>query len=170
MDTKPTFLINTSNATTLRNFLTREYTSVRCQKDLERIFWILFGAQGVIIFFGNIIAVIVFLSNKKPRKSYMNIFLESLGFADILVALLVIPGHAIFCTGCQYTITRHCWFIGGARFVVFPATKFNLLAITYDRYLAVLRPLKYRVKMTEKRVISILLFAWTLPVVLLGDL
>lgn len=96
----------------------------------------------------------------------MNIFLVSLGFADILMALLVIPGHAIFCTGCQYTITKHCWFIGGTRFVVFPATKFNLLAITYDRYLAVLRPLQYQVKMTGKRVISILLVAWTLPIVL----
>ena len=166
MDINPTFLINMSKATTLRNFPTREYTSVRCQKDLERTFWILFGAQGLIIFFGNIITVIVFLSNKKLRRSYMNIFLVSLGFADILMALLVIPGHAIFCTGCQYIITKHCWFIGGTRFVVFPATKFNLLAITYDRYLAVLRPLQYQVKMTGKRVISILLLAWTLPIVL----
>ena len=166
MDINRTFLINMSKATTLRNFPTREYTSVRCQKDLERTFWILFGAQGVIILFGNIITVIVFLSNKKLRRSYMNIFLVSLGFADILMALLVIPGHAIFCTGCQYIITKHCWFIGGTRFVVFPATKFNLLAITYDRYLAVLRPLQYQVKMTGKRVISILLLAWTLPIVL----
>ena len=48
----------------------------------------------------------------------------------------------------------------------FPSNKIQSLAITYDRYLAVLRPLQYQVKMTGKRVISILLLAWTLPIVL----
>ena len=157
---------NTSNATGLRSFRTRIPHSVRCQENLEKAFWILFGALAIVIVLGNTITIIVFLANRQLRQINMNIFLISLGFADVMMALLVIPGHAIFCTGCQYTLTKHCWFIGGARFVVFPATKFNLLAITYDRYLAVLRPLEYHSKMTKNRVVSILLLIWTVPIIL----
>lgn len=166
MENNPTFIINTSNATGFINFPKRDSYSERCQENLERPFWILFGALGIVILVGNTVTIVVFLANKQMRQSNMNIFLVSLGFADVMMALLVIPGHAIFCTGCQYTLTKHCWFIGGARFVVFPATKFNLLAITYDRYLAVLRPLEYHSKLTKTRVSSILLLIWTLPIVL----
>ena len=162
----PVFKVNTSNATGVTNFPTKTSPSTTCQESLERPFWVLFGALGIVILLGNIITIIVFIANKQMRQSNMNIFLVSLGFADVMMALLVIPGHAIFCTGCQYTLTKHCWFIGGARFVVFPATKFNLLAITYDRYVAVLRPLEYHSKMTKNRVFWILFLVWTVPILL----
>ena len=166
MELDPVFKVNTSNTARMGDFPTKHTQSVKCQENLERPFWILFGALGIVIFLGNTVTIAVFLANKKMRQSKMNIFLVSLGFADVMMALLIIPGYAIFCTGCQYSLTKHCWFIGGARFVVFPATKFNLLAITYDRYLAVLRPLEYHAKMTKSRIFWILFLIWTVPIVL----
>ncbi|KAJ7384407.1 hypothetical protein OS493_021819 [Desmophyllum pertusum] len=135
---------NASNAINFKNTATINLDSqrARCQENLEKPFWIMYGALGIVIFLSNIATIAVFLSKKQMRQSNMNIFLISLAFADVMMALLIIPSDAIFCTGCQYTLTKYCWFFGGARFVVFPATKFNLLAITYDRYLAVLRPLQ----------------------------
>ena len=43
------------------------------------------------------------------------------------------------------------------------ATTFNISAITYDRYLAVIHPLHYGAKMTKQRVTAILAGVWTLP-------
>lgn len=159
---------NASNAINFKNTATINLDSQRsrCQENLERPFWIVYGAFGIVIFLSNIVTIAVFLSRKQMRQSNMNIFLISLAFADVMMALLIIPSDAIFCTGCQYTLTKYCWFFGGARFVVFPATKFNLLAITYDRYLAVLRPLQYKSKMNKTRVYRILFLVWTIPIAL----
>ena len=43
------------------------------------------------------------------------------------------------------------------------ASVFNLLAISYDRYIAVLRPLQYNTQMTSKRVAFILATVWITP-------
>ena len=49
---------------------------------------------------------------------------------------------------------------------MFPATKLNLLAISYDRYTAVIQPLKYNVKINSKTVVLILTTVWSIPVIL----
>ena len=93
----------------------------------------------------------------------MNTFLVSLAISDISMAILVIPGFAVFCAECTYTLTKYCWVFGGARDIAFQGTIFNILAITYDRYIAVLRPLQYPTKMNQRRVIAILLLVWMTP-------
>ena len=158
--------LNSSNFTGFKITGTKYSNYNGCQETLEMAFWILYGVLGVVILLGNVTTIIVFLSNKQMRQSFMNVFLISLAVADVMMALLVIPGHAVFCTGCQYSLTKLCWLLGGTRFVVFPATKFNLLAITYDRYLAVLRPLEYKSKMTKSCVLKIIFLVWTVPVIL----
>lgn len=138
-----------------------------CNKSMDLIFLVLNGLISVVILFGNGLACFIFLNNAHFRRCFMNTFLVSLGLADILMALFIMPGHVIFCTSaCGQSISKHCWLISSTRYLVFPATKLNLLAISYDRYTAVMQPLKYNAKINSKKVFIILTTVWTIPMIL----
>lgn len=138
-----------------------------CDDSLDLTFLVLNGLISVFILLGNGLACSIFLKNPHFRRCFMNTFLVSLGLSDIFMALLIMPGHMIFCTSsCSQYISEHCWLIGSTRYLVFPATKLNLLAISYDRYIAVMQPLKYNAKINFKRVLIILTTVWTIPVIL----
>lgn len=138
-----------------------------CNESLDLIFLVLFGFISVIILCGNGLACFIFLSDAHFRRCFMNTFLVSLGLADIMMALIIMPSHVIFCTSsCSQSLSEHCWLISSTRYLVFPATKLNLLAISYDRYTAVMQPLKYNAKMTSKKVFTILTTVWTIPITL----
>lgn len=140
-----------------------------CIRTIELAFWILYSLIGITIFIGNSFTCIVFLTSKRLRKNFMNVFLVSLAFWDVLMAIFVVPFYAIFCSrGCEYSLTRYCWLFRKAKDCVLIATTFNICAITYDRYLAVVRPLHYGAKMTKRRVTAILAGVWTLPAVVAG--
>lgn len=136
-----------------------------CSFQLDLLFWVVNGIIGAAILLGNTFTCVVFLSRSHLRQNYMNIYLVSLAVADILMGLLVVPGFAAFCSGCTYKWSEYCWLFGGARDIAFPATVLNLLAITYDRYLAVLRPLQYASTMTKRKVFSVLVAVWVTPLI-----
>lgn len=137
-----------------------------CDEWLDIIFLVLDGLLCGLIIFGNGLTCFIFLNKAHFRSCFMNTFLVSLALADILMALLVMPGEVIFCTSCSQSISKHCWLIGSVKYVVFPSTKLNLLAITFDRYTAVMSPLKYNSKINSKKVFSILTVVWTIPMIL----
>lgn len=115
---------------------------------------------------GNAFVSLVFIVTSKLRRNYMNIFLLSLSISDMLMAVLVIPFYTVHCfRDCPHSLTHFCWLLRKARDFALGATTLNICAITYDRYLAILRPLKYNAKMTKFRVILILAVVWLAPVV-----
>lgn len=142
-----------------------DFKTPLCDQRLDAVFWVVNGVIGMVILLGNSFTCTVFLSSPYLRRNYMNIYLLSLCVADISMAVLVVPGFAAFCSGCTYKWSEYCWFFGGARDIAFPATVLNALAITYDRYMAVLRPLHYASTMTNRKVFTILLAAWVTPLV-----
>ena len=138
-----------------------------CSTSTEILFFILYGAIGVIIFTGNLFACVVFLTTEKLRRSNMNVLLVSLAAWDILMSVLVVPFYAVYCgRGCEYSLRSYCWLMRGAKDCVKIGTTLNLYAITYDRYIAVLHPLQYGSKITPKRVTSMLAVVWCLPMIL----
>ena len=138
-----------------------------CDDSLDLIFLLLNGLISAFILLGNGLACFIFLRTAHFRRCFMNTFLVSLGLSDIFMALLIMPGYVIFCTSsCSQSRSEHCWLISSTKYLVFPATKLNLLAISYDRYIAVMQPLKYNVKINFKRVFIILTTVWTIPVIL----
>lgn len=145
-------------------------SSYHCSETLDEAFLIVYAVLGLAIFAGNTFCCMVFLATPKLRRCYMNIFLVSLGVADILVAILVIPGHGAFCTSCSknYTLKlvdeETCRFFDAVKDFVWLTSVFSLLGITYDRYLAVIQPLRYQCKMTPRKVLAILLTIWLLPI------
>ena len=142
----------------------RSQTIALCNETLETVFWILYGSAGVVILAGNLFAFLVFVSTKRLRQSYMNIFLGNLAVADIMMAVLVVPGYAAFCNNksCSYPMSKYCWLMAGLKDITFGGTVLNLAAISFDRFLAVLRPLRYQLYMTKRSVCCILVGVWGL--------
>ena len=157
---------NTSSA----NQLEDSDTIYHCSKTLDEAFLVAYAVLGLVMFAGNTFCCAVFVITPQLRNCYMNIFLVSLGVADILAALFVIPGHCAFCTSCSkgYVLNildkETCQFLDGVKDYVWVASVLSLLGITYDRYLAVIQPLRYHCKMTARTVTNILLTIWLLPV------
>ena len=150
-------------------YVTVDLPDSHCHKTTEIIFWVLYSLIGTVIFIGNSFTCAVFLASKRLRDNFMNLFLLSLACWDVLMSIFVVPFYAIYCShGCKYSLVKYCWLFRKAKDCVLMATTFNICAITYDRYLAVLRPLHYGAKMTKRRVTAILAGVWTLPALVAG--
>ncbi|KAL9955445.1 hypothetical protein ACROYT_G036773 [Oculina patagonica] len=135
-----------------------------CDETLQKIFWFVNGVLALIILAGNTLTCVIFLSTKQLRQQYMNIFLVSLAVSDILMAVMVVPGYTSFCAGCKpYLSSDTCWILAQTKDLVFSSSFFSLLAITYDRYLAVLCPLQYSSKMTRNKVTCMVILTWVFP-------
>lgn len=137
-----------------------------CSKQLDFLFWIINGAIGVAVLLGNSLTCAAFLRFENLRRSYMNMFLLSLAVCDVLMAILVTPGYAAFCTGCTYSLSELCWVFEGGKDICFLNSTFNLLAISYDRHLAIFQPLYYQTRMSRKKFRLILSAVWVTPVCL----
>ena len=150
--------------------LTNSNDSYHCSKALDEAFLIVYAVLGLAILVGNTFCCVVFLATPKLRRCYMNIFLVSLGFGDIFVAIFVIPGHCAFCTSCSKEFILHnanngtCGFLDAVKDYVWLASVYSLLGITYDRYVAVIHPLRYQCKITPRTVLNILSTIWLLPI------
>ena len=134
-----------------------------CDETLQQIFWFVNGVLALIILTGNVFTCVIFLSTKQLRQQYMNTFLVSLAVSDILMAVMVVPGYTSFCAGCTYLSTDTCWILAQTKDLVFSSSFFSLLAITYDRYLAVLCPLQYGSRMTRGKVTCMVIAIWVIP-------
>ncbi|CAG9136386.1 unnamed protein product [Plutella xylostella] len=94
-----------------------------------------------------------------------NYFVVSLAFADILVAVAVMP----FNFSVQF---YHEWIFGqvicdlwNSSDVYFTSTSIlHLCCISVDRYYAIVKPLKYPIKMTKKMAFVMLAATWLSPV------
>ncbi|KAH9287102.1 D(2) dopamine receptor A [Echinococcus granulosus] len=92
-----------------------------------------------------------------------NFLIVSLAASDLMVSIIVMP----FSTYLEY---RQYWDLGEVAcdiFIVFDvflctASILNLCAISIDRYLAVTRPFQYVYKRTPKRMLIMILTAWSI--------
>ncbi|XP_022238333.1 adenosine receptor A2b-like [Limulus polyphemus] len=112
------------------------------------------------IFAGNILVGVVVLRSPHLR-TYTNMFLLSLSASDALsgVSIIVIvltilkPTVTMYIPACKlrYAMLMSCWM----------ASIHSLLAITFDRLVAVVHPLYYQMLMTKIRVFIVLCGIWT---------
>ncbi|EDO36055.1 predicted protein [Nematostella vectensis] len=135
------------------------------ERTQDVIFWCISGMIGIVIVTANFVTLLVFLWDSQLRRRFMNIFLASLSIADLLMGVLIIPGYATFCK-VENTSLHTCWFLTGTKDYVFSTTSLNMLAICYDRYYAVLKPLYYAATINRRRVTCILIFVWVIPAIM----
>ena len=127
---------------------------------METWFWILGWSLSILTITGN--GFIIFLvCSKRQLRTKTNAFVVSLAVADFCVGMAVVP-PMFFCqmaTGCN----TH-W-IDFARLLLGYASVVNLCCLVLDRYIAVVKPLRYLTFMTRRRVIQMVFLAWGIPVV-----
>lgn len=117
------------------------------------MFWFALAMMGVGVVFGNGLVCALFLRYRNLRDA-TNTFVVSLSFSDILIPLVLLPCYKAKLSTVPYIVA----------YILF-ASLFNFCAVTYDRYEAILHPLRYRSRLTRRKVNRILILVWTLPLV-----
>ncbi|XP_035039836.1 5-hydroxytryptamine receptor 4 [Hippoglossus stenolepis] len=136
------------------------------QSSLETIVLTIFLSIVIIMtVFGNLLVMVALCKDRHLRKKKTNYFIVSLAFADLLVALVVMPFAAIELTTGQWRYGEiFCLVRTSLDVLLTTASILHLCCIALDRYYAICcQPLVYRHKMTPVRVAVMLGSCWLIP-------
>ena len=124
-------------------------------------FWILGWSLSVLTTTGNGFIIFLVCSKRQPRTK-TNAFIVSLAVADFCVGMTAVPSLFIcnMSTGCNSEDPV----IYIARNLFAYASVMNLCSLVLDRYIAVVKPLKYLTFMKRRRVIQMVSLSWAIPV------
>ena len=124
-------------------------------------FWILGWSLSALTISAN--GFIIFLvCSKRQLRTKTNAFLVSLAVADFCVGMTAVSS-LFFChmsAGCN-SEDPVIYFV---RNLFAYASVMNLCSLVLDRYIAVVKPLKYLTFMKRRRVIQMVSLSWTIPV------
>ncbi|CAH1784475.1 unnamed protein product [Owenia fusiformis] len=121
-------------------------------------FYVLIFLVGVL---GNIL--VIFVVSKNPdMKSSTNFFLVNLSIADLLVLIIAMPPSLVD------VYSRDVWYFGEVMCKAIPflewavtnASVLTILAISFERYYAICKPLKAQYTCTFARMIKTVIFIW----------
>lgn len=105
----------------------------------------------------NIVVCLIVMIEKR-LWTITNAFVVSLSVADLLVAAALIPIYIY-----ENFSQSHVPITGYLIAFLLLASIFNIGAVTYERYVALTRPLGYRVTMNSTRVAVIISLCWAVP-------
>ena len=129
-------------------------------------FWILGWFLSILTITGN--GFIIFLvCTKRQLRTKTNAFVVSLAVADFCVGLSVVPS-LYYCDVTGSCIWPQHWmsWSRSIRWLFGYASVTNLCSLVLDRYIAVVKPLKYLTFMSRRRVSQMIFFSWVISVVL----
>ncbi|XP_020909769.1 octopamine receptor beta-2R-like [Exaiptasia diaphana] len=125
----------------------------------EKWFWCIACLEAILIIIGNGTVIYLVTSQKRLRRTG-NWFILSLAFADFFVGIFIIPTF-FACSRLHFTCS---WDVQVLFFELFLFTSIgNLCAMTLDRYIAIIHPLRYPAVMTTKRACFAIGLAWAVP-------
>ena len=103
--------------------------------------------------------VVLLVAKIRRLHASANWFVFSLALADFAVGMVVFP-TGYFCNNllaCNFRVYMALfWF-----FIHSSVT--NLCLLTWDRYIAIVHPLRYNTSITERRPVMVIFFAWLIP-------
>ncbi|XP_033843391.1 trace amine-associated receptor 7e-like [Periophthalmus magnuspinnatus] len=135
-----------------------------CRKSQSHSFHVYFvyALLTLISLFTTILNLLVIISIAHFRQlhSSTNLILLSLAVSDFLIGLVVIPIHGL--------MWRTCWFFGDILCALYHLLPLSLttgsvgtvVLISVDRYLAIIDPLHYQIRMTDKVVNRSISLCW----------
>ncbi|XP_076364658.1 adenosine receptor A1-like [Tachypleus tridentatus] len=113
---------------------------------------------------GNTLVLIAFMKEKRLRK-LTNFYILSLSTADFLVGLIGVPSAIMTKLGLPENSFKGCLFMLSLLVVLCTISILNLVAVSLDRYWAILHPFSYHQRITEKSVAVIIMTCWVLGII-----
>ncbi|XP_004458677.1 5-hydroxytryptamine receptor 6 [Dasypus novemcinctus] len=109
-------------------------------------------------------ALLIALICARPAlRSTSNVFLVSLFTSDLMVGLVVMPPAMLNAAYGRWVLARGlCRLWAAFDVMCCSASILNLCLISLDRYLLILSPLRYKLRMTPPRALALVLGAWGL--------
>lgn len=124
-------------------------------------FYILGWFFSVFAILGNTMVVLIILSRTRLHI-LPNWFVLSLAVADFAVGLTFLP-TILFCG--KLVLCESDWGYDIAVLAIYSSVS-NLCAMTVDRYIAIIKPLRYVTWMTSRRAAFLVALAWSIPIAL----
>ncbi|XP_052101986.1 octopamine receptor beta-2R-like [Mytilus californianus] len=110
---------------------------------------------------GNLLVIGSVVKFERLRSRVTNYFIVSLAFADILVAVLVMPFNASMEISEKWIFGSFMCDVFNSNDVLFSTSSIlHICCISMDRYIAIMKPLKYERKMTKFRALSMIAVTW----------
>ena len=129
---------------------------------METWFWILGWFLSILTITGN--GFITFLvCSKRKLRTKTNVFIVSLAVADFGVGMTAVP--SLFFCNMATQCNLEDFFMFNIRNVFAYASVMNLCSLVLDRYMAVVKPLKYLTFMERRRVIQMVSLSWAIPII-----
>ncbi|XP_037090841.1 adenosine receptor A2b-like [Pollicipes pollicipes] len=112
---------------------------------------------------GNSLVCLVFLTDRRLRK-HTNYYILSLALSDMLVGILGVPVAVLASAGLPKAL-QACLFSISVLLILCTTSILNLLAVSVDRFWAILYPMQYARIMTGQLVTGIIIGCWVLGAV-----
>ena len=133
---------------------------------METWFWVLGWFLSILTMVVN--GFVIFLvCSKRQLRTKTNTFIVSLAVADFGVGMLAVPSR-FFCslaTECAPP-SREELIVRFVRVFIVYSSGTNLVGLVLERYVAVVKPLKYLTFMKRRRVIQMVVTSWGIPFLL----
>ena len=130
---------------------------------METWFWVLGWFLSILTMVVN--GFVIFLvCSKRQLRTKTNTFIVSLAVADFGVGMLAVPSR-FFCslaTECAPR-SKERLIVTFVRVFILYSSGTNLVSLVLERYVAVVKPLKYLTFMKRRRVIQMVLTSWGIP-------
>ncbi|XP_078357376.1 beta-2 adrenergic receptor-like [Oculina patagonica] len=122
-------------------------------------YWILISVIAFVTVYGN--ALVIYLIATRPRLHITpNWFILSLSIADFSIGLIVAPSYIVYTFWVDINFTILVMFYN----LLLYASVGNLCAMSFDRYIAITRPLRYVSLMKNSMVLRLIAFAWEIKI------
>ena len=134
---------------------------------METWFWVLGWFLSILTMVVN--GFVIFLvCSKRQLRTKTNAFVVSLAVADFGVGMIIVPSRFFcsFATECTPRSTEGLTVIFLWMFTLYTSGT-NLVSLVLERYVAVVKPLKYLTFMKRRRVIQMVLTSWGIPLLAL---
>ena len=104
----------------------------------------------------------LYAAGKRQLRTKTNAFVVSLAVADFCVGMIAVPSR-FFCEMTSECTQQARLFVIFVRMLPAYASGTNLCSLVFERYMAVVKPLKYLTFMKRRRVIQIISLSWGIP-------
>lgn len=146
------------NAPSPRPYSLSNYDDEEVSTDLNIPYAVFEILVAIIAIVGNLMVIVVFHRERKLRRR-TNYYIVSLAIADFLVGLLGVPFAVLASVGLPRNL-HACLFTVSLLVVLCTISIFCLVAVSVDRYWAILYPMAYSRNVRTKTAIGIISMCW----------